>query len=71
MNAALSLFHGFDYPASKLCKFIAVGDLFTIILHDGDIVKYSAGDTDEFKRWLVENNVIDIGNEEGWVEPEN
>ncbi|WP_149243045.1 hypothetical protein [Dyadobacter sp. 32] len=71
MNAALSNYAGFAYPASKLRKFIAVEDLFTIILHDGDIVKYTAGHPDHFKRWLLENNVADIRNEDGWVETED
>lgn len=71
MNTALSHYAGFDYPASKLCKFIAVEDLFTIILHDGDFVKFTASDPDEFKRWLLENNVADIRKEDGWVETED
>jgi hypothetical protein len=48
-------FPGFNYPASELSKFIAAGDIFTIMLKGGAIVHYTAKNKELFKQWLLDN----------------
>lgn len=53
-------FPGFIYPANELSKFIAAGDIFTIMLKGGTIVHHHAEDIDLFKQWLLDHKVYDI-----------
>lgn len=53
-------FPGFDYPATVLSKFIAAGDIFTIMLKSGTIIHYTASDKDLFKEWLRKNSIWDL-----------
>lgn len=54
-------YHGFDYQADKLLKFLAVLDFFTIMLKDGTIVHFTPACTKSFRQWLLDNDVADIG----------
>lgn len=60
-------FSGFEYPASELLKFLTASDLFTIILKNGDIIHFSTKDDILFKQWLLDNNVVDMRKEKGWI----
>lgn len=60
-------FPGFDYLASELVKFLTVSDLFTIMLKNGEIIHFSTQEDELFKQWLIDNNVIDMRKEEGWI----
>lgn len=51
---------GFPYPATDLLKFIAAGNIFTIMLKSGDIVHHTPNDILQFKEWLSDHNVTDI-----------
>lgn len=51
---------GFPYPATDLSKFIAAGNIFTIMLKAGDIIHFTPDDTLKFKKWLNENGITDI-----------
>lgn len=61
-------FPGFDYPVSKLSKYIRAGDVFTIMLKDGYIINVSATNEflstkinqDLFEQWLLEYAVTNI-----------
>lgn len=58
---------GFEYVATQLSKFLAASDFFTIMLYDGGVIHYTPLDEDSFKQWLLDNNVKDIRDEEGWI----
>jgi hypothetical protein len=62
-----SYFPGFDYPSSDLLRFLTASDFFAIILNNGDIVYFSPEDEMLFKKWLIDNNVVDMRKEEGWI----
>ncbi|SDM84121.1 hypothetical protein [Pedobacter antarcticus] len=53
-------FTGFDYAPDMLSKFIAAGDIFTIMLKDGNIVHYTPENKELFKKWLQDHNVTNI-----------
>lgn len=59
----INYFPDFDYPASKLSKFIAAGDIFTIMLNCGTVIHHTAKDKDLFKKWLLENKIQDLRSE--------
>lgn len=67
MKTTAIYYPGFLYPASELFQFIVVQDLFSIILDNGDIVKFIPDDRDDFKDWLLIHQVKDIRSEDGWV----
>jgi len=64
---AANYFPGFDYPSSELIKFLTVSDSFTIMLKNGDIIHFSTEDEMLFKKWLIDNNVVDMRQEKGWI----
>lgn len=64
---AVNYFSGFEYPVSELLKFLTADDLFTIILKNGDIIHFSTKDDTLFKQWLLDNNVVDMRKEKGWI----
>ncbi|RZJ89059.1 MAG: hypothetical protein EOO20_11965 [Chryseobacterium sp.] len=64
---AANYFSGFEYPASELLKFLTASDLFTIMLKNGNIINFLPDDDMLFKKWLIDNDVIDIRKEEGWI----
>lgn len=51
---------GFVYPADELLKFIAAGRIFTIQLTNREIIHHEADDPQQFKQWLLNNNIKDI-----------
>lgn len=57
----------FEYAANELYKFIAVHEIFTIMLNDGRIIHFTAKDVDSFRQWLLKNKIQDIRTEDGWV----
>ncbi len=67
MTPPPSFYPGFEYAAHELDQFIAVLDLFTIILTNGDIIKYAPDNQEHFLEWLLLNKVKDIRKQEGWV----
>lgn len=66
MITSPSFYPGFEYAAHELDQFIAVLDLFTIILTNGDIIKYTPDNKEHFLEWLLLNKVKDIRKQEGW-----
>lgn len=67
MRPQPSFFPGFAYAAHELDQFIAVLNLFTIILDNGDIIKYEPDNKDQFLEWLHSNDVKDIRKQDGWI----
>ena len=67
MKTTAAHYPGFPYSASELFQFIVVQDLFSIILNNGDIVKFIPDDIYDFKDWLLTHQVKDIRSEDGWV----
>lgn len=59
-NTVEEKFPGFDYPAVKLSKFIAAGNIFTLMLKDGSIIHYTTREVTSFKSWLLKNQIEDI-----------
>jgi hypothetical protein len=59
-NTIEEYFPDFIYPASGLAKFIAAGDIFTIMLKGGAIVHYTAKNKELFKQWLLDHRVCDL-----------
>ena len=53
-------FAAFPHPASELIKFIAAGDIFTIMLKNGEIIHHTPLDKHQFKKWLRNHGIIDI-----------
>jgi len=64
---AASYFPGFKYSSSELLKYIAVIKDFTIMLKDGEFIKFIPEDETAFLNWLNENGVQDIRKEAGWI----
>lgn len=64
---AANYFPRFEYPASELIKFLTASDSFTIMLKDGSIIHFATEKDTLFKQWLIDNNVVDMRKEEGWV----
>ena len=64
---ATDYFPGFDYLASDLLKFLTSSDFFTILLKNGNIIHFTTEDEMLFKKWLIDNDVVDIRKEEGWI----
>ncbi|MEN0053543.1 MAG: hypothetical protein AAGC65_07730 [Mucilaginibacter sp.] len=56
-------FADFSESATNIKKFKAASDLFTIMLKNGRIVHYTSKEPLKFKKWLLENDVEDIGEE--------
>lgn len=51
---------GFSQPAQNLSKFIAAGDIFTLMLKDGTIVHYTASHKEKFTKLLIDHDICDI-----------
>lgn len=66
MEVALH-YPGFKYSANDLLKYITILNDFTIMLKDGDIIKYIPDNDTAFKIWLKENNIQNIREEKGWI----
>ncbi|WP_423147858.1 hypothetical protein [Rubrolithibacter danxiaensis] len=63
----VSHYPGFEYSIEQLYKFIAVHELFTIMLNDGRIIHFTPNDPDSFRQWLQKHQIQDIRREDGWV----
>ncbi len=64
---AVSYFPGFKYPSSALIKYINVIRDFTIMLENGEFIKFTPNDEQAFLNWLDENNISNIRKEAGWI----
>lgn len=62
-----SYYKEFAYAASEIEKFLAAFDLFSIVLKDGEIIKFQPKDEKAFGQWLEENGIPDIRKEKGWI----
>ncbi|MCC2598307.1 hypothetical protein [Sphingobacterium sp. FBM7-1] len=65
--AASIYFPNFEYSASEVFKYMYILKDFTLMLNDGDIVKFTPDDEDAFKKWLDDNGVQNIREESNWV----
>ncbi|MBP6139920.1 MAG: hypothetical protein KA434_01710 [Bacteroides sp.] len=65
--AAATYYPNFEYPASDIFKYIVILKDFTLMLHNGDIVKFTPDNEDTFKKWLGDNGVQNIREEKDWV----
>ncbi|VTR29354.1 hypothetical protein [Sphingobacterium thalpophilum] len=65
--AAATYFPNFEYPASEVFKYICILKDFTLMLHSGDIIKFTPDDEYAFKAWLDNNGVQNIRNESDWA----
>ncbi|MBB1644560.1 hypothetical protein [Sphingobacterium sp. UME9] len=65
--ASATYFPNFEYPASEVFKYICIVKDFTLMLHTGDIVKFTPDDEDAFKKWLDDNGVQNIRAESNWM----
>lgn len=64
---AVSYFPGFKYPSSTLIKYINVIRDFTIMLENGEFIKFTPNDEQAFLDWLDVNNISNIRKEAGWI----
>ncbi len=60
-------FPNFEYSVTEIFKYINILKDFTIMLNDGNIVKFTPDDEDAFKKWLDDNGVQNIREEKDWV----
>ncbi|ATL48963.1 hypothetical protein COR50_18300 [Chitinophaga caeni] len=51
---------GFDYAAADVAKFLRSSDLFTILLHDEEVIHFRPGSPDNFHSWLKRSNIPDM-----------
>lgn len=65
--AAATHFPNFEYTASEIYKYINILKDFTLMLNDGDIVKFTPDNEGAFKKWLDDNGVQNIREESNWV----
>ncbi|MBT2564689.1 hypothetical protein J7E50_19545 [Pedobacter sp. ISL-68] len=66
MTAAF-IFPGLKYPSSDLIKYLNVLNDFSLVLKNGDIIKFAPDDEQAFLKWLNENNIQNIRKDEGWI----
>lgn len=59
-------FPGFEYSASEVFKYMYILKDFTLMLNDGDIVKFTPDDEDAFKKWLDDIGIQNIREESNW-----
>lgn len=64
---AVTHFPDFEYSVSKVFKYMYILKDFTIMLNDGDIIKFAPDDEDDFKKWLDDNGVQNIREENNWM----
>ncbi|MGV6946430.1 hypothetical protein [Sphingobacterium sp. CZ-2] len=64
---AATYFPNFEYPASEVSKYICILKDFTLMLNNGDIVKFTPDNEHAFKAWLDNNGVENIRKENNWV----
>ncbi|QNL52218.1 hypothetical protein H8S90_11955 [Olivibacter sp. SDN3] len=64
---AVIYFPNFEYPASEVSMYICILKDFTLMLKNGDIVKFTPDNEDTFKAWLDDNGIKNIRNESDWV----
>ena len=62
-------FPGFDYPVTELAKYIRAGEIFTILLKEGSIIHPTFKDYEPFEKWLLDNNIQNIKQNEVKKEP--
>ena len=65
--ATVTHFPNFEYSASEIFKYIYILKDFTLMLNDGDIVKFTPDNEDAFKKWLDDNGIQNIREESNWV----
>ena len=53
-------FEGFEYKAEEIHKYIYTVGVFTISLRNGKIIHHDPKDSEAFKQWLDNNNIIDL-----------
>lgn len=63
---AATHFPNFEYSASEIYKYLNIFD-FTLLLNNGDIVKFTSDDEEAFKKWLDGNGVQNIRGISNWV----
>ncbi len=63
---AARYFPQLDRSASEIFKYINVLNDFTLLLHNGDIIKFNATNETEFCKWLDDNGIENIRKEKGW-----
>lgn len=64
---AATYFSNFKYSASEVFKYIHILKDFTLMLNDGDIVKFTPDDECAFKNWLDCNGVQNMREEKDWL----
>ncbi|MFT3904350.1 MAG: hypothetical protein QM727_14340 [Niabella sp.] len=55
-------YQGFSYPCKSLVKFVNTLGIFTIMLKSGRIVHFQPDNIEDFRQWLIKNNIEDIKN---------
>ncbi|HVX00486.1 MAG TPA: hypothetical protein VHA52_08645 [Candidatus Babeliaceae bacterium] len=60
-----SRYPDFDYDAVELAKFIAAGNIITIMTKKNEIIHHTANDPQNFVQWLKDNGVEDIRQSDG------
>ena len=64
---AATHFPNFEYSASEIFKYLNVFVNFVLILKNGNIVKFTTDDEGAFKKWLDDNGVQNMREEDNWV----
>ena len=52
----------FEHTAEKLKKFLRAKGTFTILLTDKTIIHHHPKDSEDFQKWLAENEIEDLRN---------
>ena len=68
-NTTEERFPEFTYPASELAKYIRAGEIITILLKDNSIIHHATKEYELFERWLLDNNIQNIKQNEVKKEP--
>lgn len=64
---AATHFPNFEYSASEVFSYMYILKDFTLMLNNGDIVKFTPDDVDALKKWLDDKGVQNIREEKDWV----
>lgn len=59
----MKYFSQLGYHSNEIIKFAASCGIFSLLLKCGDVIHFTPQDPENFKAWLIENNIEDIKGE--------
>ncbi len=60
MNKSTNQYPGFNHIAGNISAFLLCIDIFIILLKDDSIIQFVADNKEQFRHWLLENNVREV-----------